>query len=216
MKFRLKCKPCKWKRISQPYKKKSHRGIDLANNVGTPIYATADGTVVSAKYGGWDASYGKMVAIYHGHGTYTNHAHLSKIKVRCGQKVKAGQVIGLMGSTGHSTGSHLHYEIHLGRKWNRVDPKPYIDRAGISYVKGETYTLQANMNVRISPKVSAPKVGVNKWSADGKKHATKDGKVKKGTRVTARDVFYNNGEIWIRTRSGWICAVNAKGRVYIK
>ena len=218
MGFSMKNKPCTWKRISQYYKPKSHRGIGLANVAGTPIYATADGTVVSAKYGGWDKSYGNMVAIYHGNGNYTNHAHLSKIKVRCGQKVKAGQLIGLMGSTGHSTGNHLHFEVHLGRKWHRVNPKPYMDKAGkaIVYTKGKTYTLQEAMNVRMSPKASAPKVGVSKWSEDGKKHANKDGTLKKGTRVTARDVFTNNGETWIRTRSGWICARNAKGKVFIK
>lgn len=229
MGFYLENKPMRWKRISQLYKKKTHRGIDLAAPTGTPVYATADGTVVSAKYGGWDRSYGNMVAIYHGRGTYTNHAHLSKIKVRVGQKVKAGQLIGLCGSTGNSTGPHLHFEIHLGRtgkngkwdgksgKWNRVNPKPYLDNAGKrkTFTKGKTYKLKEDMNVRMSPKASAPRVGVNKWSEDGKKHATKDGLLKKGTKVTVRDVYKNNDEVWIRTRSGWICAMNAKGKVYM-
>lgn len=225
MGFYLECKPCKWTRISQLYKKKTHRGIDLAAPTGTPVYATADGTVVSAKYGGWDASYGKMVAIYHGGGTYTNHAHLSKIKVRVGQKVKAGQVIGLVGSTGRSTGPHLHFEIHLGAKWNRIDPKPYLDKAGkqkkttkkktVTYTKGKTYTLKEAMNVRMTHSASAPKVGVNKWTKDAQKHATKSGLLAKGTKVTAKDVWKANGEIWVRTPSGWICAKNSKGKVYM-
>lgn len=220
MTFRLKNKPMKWKRISQPYKAKTHRGIDLAAPTGTPVYATADGTVVAASKGAWDWSYGNMVAIYHGHGNYTNHAHLSKIKVHVGQKVKAGQLIGLCGNTGRSFGSHLHFEIHLGRKWNRVNPKPYLDAAGkgkkTTYAKGNTYTLQESMNVRASASASAPRVGVKKWSSDAQKHATKSGLLKKGTKVTALAIVRQNGEIWLRTPSGYICAVNGKGKVYIK
>lgn len=221
MKFSLKNKPMVWKRISQPYKK-SHRGIDLAAPVGTPVYATANGTVVSAKYGGWDRSYGYHVAIYHGHGNYTNSAHLSKIKVHVGQKVKAGQLIGLCGSTGKSTGPHLHFEIHLGCKWNRVNPKPYLDDAGkakpksVIYKKGNTYKLQEDMNIRMSPKSTVPLVGVNHWTKDAQKHATKGGLLKAGTKVTAKDVLNNNGETWIKTPSGWICARNSKGKEYIK
>ena len=116
MSYVCKYRPIKYKRISQYYKKKTHRGIDLAAPTGTNVYATCAGTVVAAKYGAWDSSYGNMVAIYHGNGDYTNHAHLSKIKVKVGQKVKAGQLIGLCGSTGHSTGPHVHFEIHKGRK----------------------------------------------------------------------------------------------------
>lgn len=222
MTFRLKNKPCKWKRISQPYKKNSHKGIDLANVTGTPIYATADGTVVAASKGAWHWSYGNMVAIYHGNGVYTNHAHLSKIKVRVGQKVKAGQLIGLMGSTGRSTGSHLHFEIHLGRKWNRVNPKPYLDAAGKkkkskpTYEKGKTYVLREDMNVRMSASAKAPKVSVRKWSKDAQKHATKGGLLKKGTKVTVIAVVKNSGETWLKIPSGYVCAVNSKGKVYIK
>ena len=171
-----------------------------------------------------DKSYGNMVAIYHGNGNYTNYAHLSKIKVRAGQKVKAGQLIGLCGSTGRSTGPHLHFEVHLGRKWNRVDPKPYIDnahkpkKATVSYEVGKTYTLQEDMNVRIAPSASRPKVGVNKWTKDAQKHATKNGLLAKGTKITAKDVFKDTekNEIWIKSPSGWICAVNSKGKGYIK
>jgi len=221
MAFSLKNKPMAWKRISQPYKAKRHRGIDLAAPTGTPVYATQNGTVVAASKGAWDWSYGNMVAIYHGHGTYTNHAHLSKIKVRVGQKVKAGQLIGLCGSTGRSTGPHLHFEIHLGRKWNRVNPKPYLDKAGKvtkrpEYKKGGTYTLKEDMNIRMTSSSNSPKIGVRHWSKDAQKHATKDGLLKKGTKVTAVAVVRNNGETWLKTPSGYICAVNSKGKVYIK
>lgn len=129
MGFSMKCKPCAYKRISQPYKKKTHKGIDLANNKGTTIKAVASGTAYCG-YSIWDSkgSYGYEVGIYHGNGNWTNYAHLSKISIKNGAKVKAGQKIGEMGSTGNSTGNHLHFEVHLGKKWNRVNPKPYMDK----------------------------------------------------------------------------------------
>lgn len=225
MAFYLQNKPMTWKRISQLYKRRTHRGIDLAAPIGTPVYAAQDGTVVAASYGAWDKSYGNMVAIYHRDGNYTNYAHLSKIKTRVGKKVKAGDLIGLCGSTGRSTGPHLHFEVHLGRKWNRVNPKPYIDKAhkpkktkSVSYEAGKTYTLQEDMNVRIAPSASRPKVGVSKWTKEAQKHATKAGLLAKGTKVTAKDVFKDKtkNEIWIKTPSGWICAKNSKGKAYIK
>lgn len=85
-----------------------HRAIDYAAPLGTPIRAVGDGTVTFA---GWKNSYGNTISLRH-NGTYsTNYAHLSKISVRYGQKVKQGDVIGLVGSTGFSTGPHLHYEM---------------------------------------------------------------------------------------------------------
>ena len=228
MAFSLSNKPMAWKRISQPYKKNRHKGIDLAAPTGTPVYATANGTVVAASKGAWHWSYGNMVAIYHGNGNYTNHAHLSKIKVHTGQKVKAGQLIGYCGSTGRSTGPHLHFEIHLGRKWNRVNPKPYLDNAGKKkkktkkaaigkYEIGKTYTLQENMNVRIGYSVSSPRIGVNKWTKEAQAHATKNGLLKKGTKVTVKDLYKSpKGEIWVKTPSGWICAKSANGAIHIK
>lgn len=85
-----------------------HTGIDIANNVGTPIYATANGTV---KYAGWQEGYGKVVILEHKFGYCTVYGHLSVIKVKPGQMVSRGEVIGLMGDTGTSTGPHLHYEV---------------------------------------------------------------------------------------------------------
>ncbi|MCF7795148.1 M23 family metallopeptidase [Patescibacteria group bacterium] len=85
-----------------------HRAIDYAATTGTPIRAVGDGTVVLSRYNG---GYGNMISIRH-NGTYTtNYAHLSKYAVSYGNRVKQGQVIGYVGSTGFSTGPHLHYEM---------------------------------------------------------------------------------------------------------
>ena len=85
-----------------------HKGIDIANNVGTPILAAKDGIVA---YSGWSSGYGYLVEISHGDGTSTRYAHNSRLLVRKGQIVPQGQTISLMGSTGRSTGPHLHFEI---------------------------------------------------------------------------------------------------------
>jgi len=90
-----------------------HSGVDIKGRVGMPIRATAFGVV---KRIGYSRGYGKYVVIYHGKGFSTLYAHLSRIKVRKGQKVKRGDVVGLMGNTGRSTGPHLHYEVRLGKK----------------------------------------------------------------------------------------------------
>ena len=87
-----------------------HAGIDLAGPVGTPIYATADGVVNRAQVVG---GYGNLVELNHGQGIQTRYGHLSSMMVRAGQRVKRGQLIALMGSTGRSTGSHLHYEVRI-------------------------------------------------------------------------------------------------------
>ena len=85
-----------------------HKGIDIANNVGTPIFAAKDGVVV---YSGWMSGYGYLVEMNHGDGTTTRYGHNSRLLVRQGQIVPQGQTISLMGSTGRSTGPHLHFEI---------------------------------------------------------------------------------------------------------
>jgi murein DD-endopeptidase MepM/ murein hydrolase activator NlpD len=90
-----------------------HNGIDFAGILGSNIYATGDGIVVEARY--TFHGYGKKVAINHGFGYVTIYGHLRKINVKKGDKVKRGQTIGELGSTGRSTGPHLHYEI---RKFN--------------------------------------------------------------------------------------------------
>ena len=85
-----------------------HRAIDYAATAGTPIRSVGDGTV---SFSGWNGAYGNMVKVHH-NGTYsTNYGHMSKIAVRNGTKVKQGDIIGYVGSTGFSTGPHLHYEM---------------------------------------------------------------------------------------------------------
>ena len=108
------------RRIDPIYKTvKFHHGMDFSANTGTPVYATGDGTVTSS---GWESGYGITIEIEHGFGYQTRYAHLSKTQVRRGQKVKRGEIIGLVGSTGKSTGPHLHYEVvNKGRKVNPVN-----------------------------------------------------------------------------------------------
>jgi murein DD-endopeptidase MepM/ murein hydrolase activator NlpD len=99
-----------------------HPGIDLAGPYGTPIYATADGVVLRA---GWNSGgYGNLVEIDHGRGIATRYGHMSAILVHAGDHITRGQQIGRMGSTGRSTGSHLHYEVRIdGRP---VNPIPFM------------------------------------------------------------------------------------------
>jgi len=101
-----------------------HAGVDISGNTGDPVYATADGTVVSA---GYDRSYGYNVIIRHDNGLSTRYAHLRKILVEEKQKVRQGEIIGRLGSTGKSTGPHLHYEIIKNGK--TIDPMPYLQSA---------------------------------------------------------------------------------------
>ena len=109
---------------SDPFRGRAamHAGIDLAGPIGTPIYATADATVGRSEYN--SGGYGNLVELEHGHGIQTRYGHLSKSLVSAGQKVKRGDVIGLMGSTGRSTGSHLHYEVRIDGK--AVNPVPFL------------------------------------------------------------------------------------------
>src|SRR5688500_9867962 len=109
---------------SDPFRGRAamHAGIDLAGPIGTPIYATADATVGRSEYN--SGGYGNLVELEHGHGIQTRYGHLSKSLVSAGQRVKRGDVIGLMGSTGRSTGSHLHYEVRIDGK--AVNPVPFL------------------------------------------------------------------------------------------
>jgi murein DD-endopeptidase MepM/ murein hydrolase activator NlpD len=99
-----------------------HPGIDLAGQYGTPIYATADGTVLRA---GWNSGgYGNLVEVDHGRGITTRYGHMSAILVSAGEHVTRGQQIGRMGSTGRSTGNHLHYEVRIDGR--AVNPIPFM------------------------------------------------------------------------------------------
>jgi murein DD-endopeptidase MepM/ murein hydrolase activator NlpD len=100
----------------------SHTGLDMAGAHGEPIYAAANGRVVRAeRFGG----YGNCIDIDHGHGIITRYGHLSSINVKVGDKVSIGQKIGGMGSTGRSTGTHLHYEVRIDGQ--PVNPRPFVE-----------------------------------------------------------------------------------------
>jgi murein DD-endopeptidase MepM/ murein hydrolase activator NlpD len=110
-------------RIDPVYKTtKFHAGLDFAAPLGTPIYATANGTVETAGNSG--NGYGNHVVINNGYGYSTLFGHMFRVKVRPGQKVKRGEIIGWVGSTGKSTGPHCHYEVH--RNGDPVDPVYYF------------------------------------------------------------------------------------------
>ena len=107
--------------VSSSIRRSTHTGLDIAASSGTPIKVIADGTVTFAKYSG---SYGNLVKVSHGNGVETWYAHTSKMYVTVGQEVKAGDVIAAVGSTGNSTGAHLHLEIRING--NHVNPQNYI------------------------------------------------------------------------------------------
>lgn len=119
--------------------RRRHHGIDIAAPEGTPVYATADGIVGRADY---SRSYGNVIYLDHGSDLETRYAHLSGFNVRSGQRVKKGDLIGFVGSTGRSTGPHLHYEVRVDGV--AVNPKPYM--------KGEAVEVTfASLGVSESP-----------------------------------------------------------------
>jgi len=101
--------------------RRNHNGVDLAQPTGTPVYATADGFVSKAEP---FSSYGNYIQIEHGGELQTRFAHLSGYAVSAGEQVRKGQLIGFVGSTGRSTGPHLHYEVRVAGE--AVDPTPYM------------------------------------------------------------------------------------------
>ncbi len=107
-----------------------HTGLDFRASTGDPVRVTANGKVVSA---GWSGGYGRMVEVDHGNGLSTRYGHLSEINVKIGDVVKIGQVIGEVGSTGRSTGPHLHYETRIDGE--AVDPQKFL-RAGVRLSAG--------------------------------------------------------------------------------
>ena len=111
---------------SDPFRRVAamHAGVDIAQPVGTAVYATADGMVDRAERAG---GYGNLVEIDHGKGIQTRYGHLSKILVAAGTRVHRGQLIALVGSTGRSTGPHLHYEVRLDG--HAVNPMPFLQGA---------------------------------------------------------------------------------------
>ncbi|WP_030215558.1 M23 family metallopeptidase [Streptomyces bikiniensis] len=107
-----------------------HTGVDFIASSGTTVRAVGAGTVVSA---GWSGSYGNEVVIQHADGNYSQYAHLSSLSVSAGQSVSGGQQIGLSGSTGNSTGPHLHFEIRTTPNYGSdIDPLAYLRQHGVS------------------------------------------------------------------------------------
>ncbi len=101
--------------------RRRHNGVDLAAPTGTPVYATADGLIGRAD---WFSSYGLYISIDHGADLETRYAHMSRLAVAAGESVKKGDLIGYVGSTGRSTGPHLHYEVRVNGV--AVNPIPYM------------------------------------------------------------------------------------------
>lgn len=132
--------PATCKTITQAYGNKNaryargyHTGIDMGCMNGSPIYAAHDGTVTLAGYSG---AYGNTVEISAGNGFLTSYHHMSRIRATKGQTVTAGTIIGYIGSTGMSTGPHLHFEVRINGK--DVDPAPYLSGAKIVDANYET------------------------------------------------------------------------------
>jgi murein DD-endopeptidase MepM/ murein hydrolase activator NlpD len=101
-----------------------HAGIDFKGAIGSPIFAAADGRVTFA---GQKSGYGNAIEITHANGLLTRYAHLSRIGVKVGQLVAAGSTIGGLGSTGRSTGPHLHFEVRINDR--AVNPRPFLEAA---------------------------------------------------------------------------------------
>jgi murein DD-endopeptidase MepM/ murein hydrolase activator NlpD len=112
--------------------RRQHNGVDLAAPRGTPVYATADGSVGMAQ---WYSSYGNYVQIEHGGQLQTRYGHLTSYTVVPGQQVRKGDLIGYVGSTGRSTGPHLHYEVRVAGE--AVDPTPYMSEQFAAVETGE-------------------------------------------------------------------------------
>ncbi|WP_197362029.1 M23 family metallopeptidase, partial [Streptomyces clavuligerus] len=107
-----------------------HTGVDFSAATGTPVRSVGPGTVVSA---GWNGAYGNEIVVRHADGTYSQYAHLSAVSVAAGQGVTGGQEIGLVGSTGNSSGPHLHLEIRTGTGYGSdIDPVAHLRQYGVT------------------------------------------------------------------------------------
>lgn len=128
-----------------------HQGIDFGAPYGAPIVAAASGQVVLA---GWDGGYGRAVKVSHGGGLLTRYGHMSRIAVTPGQQVAAGQVIGYVGSTGMSTGPHLHYELH--RNGVQIDPASFRFTSRSALGGGDLAAFRERMRWLLTTPVGAP------------------------------------------------------------
>jgi murein DD-endopeptidase MepM/ murein hydrolase activator NlpD len=100
----------------------NHPAIDIAGRLGNAIYTTDAGVIV---YAGWRDDYGNLIMVDHGNGWQSLYAHLSQTNVACGQSVGQGELIGLMGSTGNSSGPHLHFEL-MNTQYGKVNPHDFL------------------------------------------------------------------------------------------
>ena len=146
-------------------KKGFHAGVDMQAKRGGKIFATADGTIIQAGYNG---DFGNFIEIQHGNGFTTHFAHLQEIKVKKGRKVKRGQVIGLVGSSGRSTGAHLHYELCV--KGQPINPVPFMQTANLSKIVSapssktslqSTFSKISAVVVKIKKKISPTASTIN-------------------------------------------------------
>lgn len=125
---------------------RAHKGVDMPATTGTPIHATADGTVARAD---WFGGYGLYVQLEHGANLQTRYGHMSRIAVAEGQRVHKGDVIGYVGSTGRSTGAHLHYEVRIAGE--AVNPVPYMQVAqDMADTKLAAIAPASNENTRLA------------------------------------------------------------------
>ncbi|HUR15012.1 MAG TPA: M23 family metallopeptidase [Mycobacteriales bacterium] len=106
-----------------------HWGVDFGGGYGAPIRAAGAGRVIGAGYLSGEGGYGKIVLVRHAGGVVTAYAHMSRTAVRAGEYVQPGEILGLVGSTGHSFGPHLHFEVRVGGA--KVSPVPWLRRHGV-------------------------------------------------------------------------------------
>ncbi|WP_420605711.1 M23 family metallopeptidase [Novosphingopyxis sp.] len=116
----------------------NHKGIDMAAPTGTPVYATADGIIERA---GWVNGYGNFIEIEHGNQVETRYGHMSRLNVESYQRVKQGDLIGFVGSTGRSTGSHLHYEVRIAGE--PVDPLSFMNQLNGALLAADDSAMDA-------------------------------------------------------------------------
>lgn len=140
-----------------------HGGVDIAANQGTPVYATQGGMVIySGSYGG----YGNVVVLNHGNSLYTLYGHNSKLLVTAGQPVYAGQPISLVGSTGRSTGPHLHFEVHYsGQYMNPLTYLGYLKQQGGGQVLAQAqqnYKYQTHQAAAGGPSIASASASTKK------------------------------------------------------
>jgi len=208
-------------------KQAMHNGIDLVasnGNGGCVDYITAHtgGTVESA---GYSASAGYYVNIRTDANTIMVYYHMRETPyVKKGATVKAGEKIGYMGSTGNSTGAHLHWGIKQNGSW--IDPKPYLNSAYTApanktnskptYTVGKTYRTQVDMlSVRTGAGTNNTRKTYAQLTPNAQQNAYKTGYLKKGVAVTCLEIKKVGSNIWIRIPSGW-CAAYYNGKYYIK